>query len=121
MPFIAWVSLPTFRNRIKFVWWDFQHYSRGGYSEGLSDTPRILSIDAGKALLKENPVLGTGFGDLQMEITAWYTRNTPFLKGYEQLLPSNEGLIYAVGSGLIGFMIFLIAVLYPLSMSKLQE
>lgn len=121
MPVLAWVSLPTFRNRLKFVWWDFQHYSRGGYAEGLSDTPRILSIDAGKALIKEHPVMGTGFGDLQTEITVWYTRNIPYLKGYEQLLPSNEGLIYAVGAGLIGFMIFLTAVLYPFSMRNYRS
>jgi hypothetical protein len=114
--FFAWFSLPTFRNRLKFVWWDFQHYSRGRYTEGLSDTPRILSLQAGKDLVKENPFSGTGFGDLKQATIEWYGQHAPYLKDYEQLLPSNQGLIYAAGAGLIGLLPFLVAVLYPLSM-----
>ena len=120
-PFIAWTILPTFRNRLKFVWWDFQHYTRGGYTEGLSDTPRILSIQAGKDLVKENPFWGTGFGDLKQETLNWYMLHAPYLKGYEQLLPSNEGLIYAAGSGLTGLLFFLAAVFYPFTMKDYRS
>ncbi len=120
-PFIAWFSLPTFRNRLKFVWWDFQHYTRGGYTEGLSDTPRILSIQAGKDLVQENIFWGTGFGDLKQETMNWYMQHAPYLKGYEQLLPSNEGLIYAAGSGLTGLLFFLAAVLYPFTMKDYRS
>jgi O-antigen ligase len=115
-PFIAWLILPTFRNRLKFVWWDFQHYSRGGYTEGLSDTPRILSLRAGKDLVKENPIWGTGFGDLKQATLDWYALHTPYLKEYEQLLPSNQGLIYAAGAGLAGLFVFLMATFYPFFM-----
>lgn len=120
-PFIAWISLPTFRNRLKFVWWDFQHYTRGGYTEGLSDTPRILSLQAGKDLVNENLFWGTGFGDLKQETINWYTQHAPYLKGYEQLLPSNEGLIYAAGSGLTGLLFFLAAVIYPFTMKDYRS
>jgi hypothetical protein len=116
LPFIAWLILPTFRNRLKFVWWDFQHYSRGGYTEGLSDTPRILSLQAGKDLVKENPLWGTGFGDLKQATLDWYALHAPYLKEYEQLLPSNQGLIYAAGAGLAGLLVFLIATFYPFFM-----
>ena len=113
---ISWILLPTFRNRMKFVWWDFQHYSRGGYIEGLSDTPRIVSLQAGKEIVKDNPFWGTGFGDLWQATIEWYGQHAPYLKNYEQLLPSNQGLIYAAGSGLVGLIFFLMAVLYPLIM-----
>jgi len=116
IPFLAWLFLPTFRNRLRFVWWDFQHYTRGGYTEGLSDTPRVLSIQAGKSLVKENPLWGTGFGDLKQATFNWYAQHAPYLKDYEQLLPSNEGLIYAAGSGLAGLLVFLVATLYPFFM-----
>jgi len=116
IPFIAWLILPTFRNRLKFVWWDFQHYSRGGYTEGLSDTPRILSLQAGKDLVKENPIWGTGFGDLKQATLDWYALHAPYLKEYEQLLPSNQGMIYAVGTGLTGLFVFLMASFYPFFM-----
>ncbi len=116
IPSLAWLFFPTFRNRLKFVWWDFQHYTRGGYTEGLSDTPRILSIQAGKDLAKENPYWGTGFGDLKQASFDWYAQHAPYLKDYEQLLPSNEGLIYAAGAGLAGLFVFLLATFYPLFM-----
>ena len=118
---LAWFFLPTFRNRLKFVWWDFQHYTRGGYTEGLSDTPRILSIQAGKDLVKENPLWGTGFGDLKQATLNWYGQHAPFLKDYEQLLPSNEGLIYAAGAGLAGLIVFVLATFYPLFMRAFRS
>ncbi|MGL6268124.1 MAG: O-antigen ligase family protein [Chitinophagaceae bacterium] len=120
-PFIAWLILPTFRNRLKFVWWDFQNYSRGGYTEGLSDTPRILSLQAGNDLLKENPFWGTGFGDLKQATFDWYAHHAPYLKEYERLLPSNQGLIYAAGTGLAGLSIFLMAVFYPFFMKGFRS
>jgi hypothetical protein len=116
IPALAWLFLPTFRNRLRFVLWDFQHYTRGGYTEGLSDTPRILSIQAGKSLVKENPLWGTGFGDLKQGTFNWYAQHAAYLKDYEQLLPSNEGLIYAAGAGLAGLLVFLVATLYPFFM-----
>jgi O-antigen ligase len=115
-PCISWLIFPTFRNRLKFVWWDFQHYTRGGYTEGLSDTPRILSLQAGKDLVIENPFWGTGFGDLKQATFDWYALHAPYLKEYEQLLPSNQGLIYAAGAGLAGLFIFLLATFYPFFM-----
>ena len=118
---LAWFFLPTFRNRLKFVWWDFQHYTRGGYTEGLSDTPRILSIQAGKDLVKENPFWGTGFGDLKQATFNWYAQHAAYLKDYEQLLPSNEGLIYAAGAGLAGLFVFLLATFYPLFMRSFRS
>ncbi len=120
-PFMAWLIFPTFRNRLKFVWWDFQHYSRGEYTEGLSDTPRVLSLQAGKTLVKENPFWGTGFGDLKQASFDWYALHTPYLKDYEQLLPSNQGLIYAAGTGLGGLFIFLMATFYPFFMQGFKS
>jgi O-antigen ligase len=113
IPIAAWAILPTFRNRLRFVLWDFQHYSRGAYTEGLSDAPRVISVRAGWDTWKKYPLSGCGFGDLRSEITEWYTRKAPALKGYEQILPSNEFVLHAAAGGLIAFLIFCIAVLGP--------
>jgi O-antigen ligase len=114
LPLVSWVLMPTLRNRIRFVWWDFQHYSRGGYTEGLSDTPRILSFKAGSELASRDPLLGCGFGDLRKVMDQWYASHAPFLKTYEQLLPSNEFLLHATATGIPGALVFSIAVFYPL-------
>lgn len=114
LPLLAWVLLPTFQNRLRFVRWDFQHYSRGAYTEGLSDAPRVLSVQAGLETWQQHPLWGCGFGDLRREITEWYTRNTPMLREYEQLLPSNEFILYGAAGGLLAFLLFCAAALGPL-------
>lgn len=106
-PVIAWFLLPSFQNRLRFVWWDFQHYSRGGYVEGLSDTPRIFSLRGGIDLAKEHFIYGVGAGDVRSSIMQWYTKNAPFLKNYEQLLPSNEILFYTCSAGIISGIVVL--------------
>lgn len=121
MPLLAWWLMPTFRNRMRFVWWDFQHYSRGALTEGLSDTPRILSLRAGMDTWREHPWLGTGFGDLKNELTTWYTRNTPALLPYEQLLPSNEFLLYAAAAGLPAGLLALAAAIMPLGLRPFRN
>lgn len=113
IPLAAWAMMPTFRNRLRFVLWDFQHYSRGAYTEGLSDAPRVISVQAGWETWKKNPIAGCGFGDLRRETTDWYTRNTPALRDYEQLLPSNEFILHGAAGGLIAFLLFCIAALGP--------
>jgi len=114
LPLASWWIMPTLRNRLRFVWWDFQHYSRGGYTEGLSDTPRILSIRAGGQIVMKHPLTGTGFGDLRAAINQWYTEHAPYLQSYEQLLPSNEFVLHAAAAGIPGTVIFCFAVCYPL-------
>jgi O-antigen ligase len=118
LPVLAWFLLPTFRNRLKFILWDFQHYTRGGYTEGLSDTPRVLSFDAGRQLVSDHPWLGTGFGDLRRSMNDWYGLHAPFMKEYEQLLPSNEILLHAAAAGIPLTILFLIVILRPLTLSS---
>jgi len=64
LPLLAWALVPSFRNRVKFVVWDYQNYSRGNYTEGLSDAPRILSYKAGMQIVREHPLSGTGAGEV---------------------------------------------------------
>ncbi len=116
LPLLAWFLLPTFQHRLRFILWDFQHYTRGGYTEGLSDTPRVLSFDAGRQLVTAHPWLGTGFGDLRRSMNDWYGHHAPYMKEYEQLLPSNEILLHAAASGIPLTILFLIIILAPLRM-----
>jgi hypothetical protein len=121
VPLAAWALLPTFRNRLRFVRWDFQHYSRGAYAEGLSDAPRVASVKAGWDIWKDHPWLGCGFGDIRTEATKWYTRNTPALKEYEQILPSNEFILYGAAGGIAAFFLFSMAVLCPFFIRGLRR
>ena len=116
LPVIAWFTVPSFQQRVKFVRWDFQNYSRGNYVEGLNDAPRILSWRAAVDILGEHPLTGAGAGDARIAMQQWYSMHAPFLKPYEQLLPANQMLIYGVYAGIAGLLVALFVLLMPLWM-----
>lgn len=120
-PAIAWLLLPTFRNRVRFGLWDFQNLSRGGYVEGLSDTPRFLSLKGGMDIADTHPWLGTGFGDVKRAVWDWYAVHHPYLKDYEKLLPSNEFLLHAAAAGWPAAVAFTAVVTAPLLLKGLRR
>jgi hypothetical protein len=116
LPLIAWFTVPSFQQRVKFVRWDFQNYSRGNYVEGLNDAPRILSWRAAAEIIRDLPLAGAGAGDARQAVQQWYSVHAPFLKLYEQLLPANQMLIYGVYAGIAGLLAALFVLLMPLWM-----
>lgn len=120
IPLVSWFLLPSFQNRVKFVIWDFQNYSKGSYVEGLSDAPRILSFQAGKDIIGQHPLAGVGSGDVLDETWKWYDVNAAYLKGYERLLPSNEVLMYGCAAGLPAAIVCLSVFLIPFFIRDLR-
>ena len=114
LPVLAWFLFPSFQERVKFVRWDFQQYSRGKYVEGLNDAPRVLSWRAAREIIKDNPGKGLGAGDARMAVNQWYAKRAPFLKPYERLLPANQFLVYGIYGGLVCLVLAACILLVPL-------
>jgi O-antigen ligase len=104
--FIAYQSLPTLRNRIQYVRYDFSLYSKTGVAPGYNDAARWVSIRAGAEITNAYPFTGVGFGDMRSEINAWHEKNLPASLAYERFLPANEWLVYGTGSGWPGIICF---------------
>jgi hypothetical protein len=121
LPILSWFLLPSFQNRLRFILWDFQNYSRGNYTEGLSDAPRILSFQAGAAIVKSNFLYGVGSGDVLQQTNQWYQMHAPFLKPYEQLLPCNQILMFVCGGGILMGLMGLIFFLTPFWIKDLKK
>jgi len=121
LPIVSWFLLPSFQSRVKFILWDFQNYSRGNYTEGLSDAPRILSFQAGAAIVKSNFLTGVGSGDVLHQTIEWYQMHAPFLKPYEQLLPCNQILMFVCGGGILMGLMGLIFFLTPFWIKDLKK
>jgi O-antigen ligase len=115
MPFIAYHTLPTFKNRVQYMLYDYRHYSKNQYREGLSDGMRLMSLEAGVDIWKKHPAVGVGFGDVAGEVNQWYTAARPRVQPYEQILPSSQLLLYAAGGGVLGLFCFITALLLPLT------
>jgi O-antigen ligase len=104
--FLAYKNLPSLKNRVQYVLYDFSNYSKGIYTEGSSDGARVLSLKAGFDITKQHLLTGVGFGDIQTEIIKWHNIQHPSSKAYERFLPTNQWLIYGAGSGFLGVIFF---------------
>lgn len=120
-PVLAWYTLPTFKKRAQYMWYDFQHYSKSNYREGLSDGMRVVSIKAGVQLWQQQPFNGVGFGDVESETRNWYRQNTPEVQPYEQILPSSQFVIYTAGAGILGIVFFLAGIAWPFTKKTLRQ
>lgn len=113
IPFIAYKTMPSFQQRVHFIKYDFEHYSKGEYREGLSDAVRYYSLLAGKDIIKESPLFGVGFSNLQNETELWYKKNIPELTSDSYFLPSSQIVIYWASAGILGLFIFLAHLIIP--------
>ena len=102
----AYQFFSTLHNRVQYVLYDFGNYSSGKIETGSSDGARVLSIKAGWFITQHHPFIGVGFGDLKNEVNHWHEQFHPATLDYERFIPTNEWLIYAAASGVMGVILF---------------
>lgn len=107
-------TLPTLKNRIQYIKYDFSFYSKGTFISGLSDGARVLSIKAGVDIFKQNWVWGVGIGDLNSHIKKWHQNQSKQTQDYEQFNPTNQFIIYAAACGILGLLGFCFGMVYLL-------
>jgi O-antigen ligase len=120
MPALAWFTLPTFQNRIRYFLYDFSFIQKDQYLPGANDGNRIISLKAGWQLIKEHP-LGVGMGDVIPQTNAWYRFHMPAITQKEQLFPSSEWLMYGGIAGWPGMILFTVIISLPFFQRKLKD
>jgi O-antigen ligase len=111
-PVIAVFSIPSLQQRLAYMAWDWQQYQRDD-GDNYSDSERWVSFSAGIQLWRENPWLGVGTGDLPMEIQRVANQRFPKYT-IEPKLPHNQFIYILAGTGLIGFLLSMLALLWPI-------
>ena len=119
--YFAATNIPSLKERVNFVRYDFEHYSKGEYREGLSDAVRFYSLKAGKDIIAAHPIMGVGFSKLHTETSAWYDANMPNVPQKDRFLPSSQLVIYWASGGMLGLLIFLSHLLLPFFRKYLKE
>lgn len=71
-------------------------------------------------VFKEQPLTGTGMGDLPDAIEEEYDRNT-YLLPENRMMPHNQFITYLTGMGVFALLLFLIIIIYPLFIQKLRN
>lgn len=120
LPVIAYLTLPTFKNRVSYLKYDLSFVQKDVYVPGSNDGNRIASIKGGWQLLSERPLTGVGFGDIKNKIDSFYYKNYPQMKESDRILPSSEWLVYGAGNGWPGFILFSFVMLVPWSIKELR-
>jgi len=101
------------RSRIHQIIWEYKNYYETRDPSGHSVMQRLEFWRASLEIIKRNPVIGVGTGDMNFAFKDQYKRmNSPLDPKY-QWRSHNQFLSIFVGFGIIGLLWFLFTLIYP--------
>lgn len=104
--------------RLQKIVWEFDVYLKGGNPSGHSVVQRLEFWKAAMGIIKENPVIGVGTGDVKDAFEKEYDKiNSPLTKEW-RLRSHNQFLAITTAFGLAGLLVFLITLAYPLLIQR---
>ncbi len=112
LPILAYVMLPSVKAKITYMKYDLDQLLLFRNASGFSDGGRIISIKEGMSIFKENFIFGTGVGDLKHEMSEKLKEAPEDPPDY--LLPHNQFVFVAAGTGIAGLLIFCLGIFLPL-------
>ncbi|MDX1408813.1 MAG: O-antigen ligase family protein [Saprospiraceae bacterium] len=108
--------LPSMRNKIDYMRYDLRMLVEHGALPEYSDNTRVVSYQHGLRVFAEHPVFGAGIGDVTSEIASIYLQDTPQFPADRRYLPESDYIYWLATFGLVGTVILLALVLYPLGL-----
>lgn len=115
---VSFLTFPSIKNKISYSIWDIKSTLNNTAQYHTSDRIRIYSIINGLKLVKENPVFGTGIGDIYIEMDKKYDINYPDLPEKYRFGPIDQFLFTLASMGIAGFVILYGLLLIPLYFIK---
>ncbi|MBK6997214.1 MAG: O-antigen ligase family protein [Lewinellaceae bacterium] len=110
---VATETVPSLKMRIAYMKYDWDRFNTKDDGYLYSDAVRWVSLQSGWSLWQQNPVLGTGAGDLLLEtkrITAEMFPNY----SQEPRLPHNQFIFILASTGLLGLALSFVAFFWPI-------
>lgn len=114
---VATETVPSLKMRIAYMKYDWDRFKAHDDGHLYSDAVRWVSLRSGWQLWQENPVLGTGAGDL-LEETKRATAELYPSYAQETRLPHNQFLFIMASTGLLGLVLSLAAFIWPLYVGR---
>jgi O-antigen ligase len=115
-PIIALNTVGSLKQRIAYMLYDWQHFRSAEGGESYSDSERFISLDVGVRIWLDNKITGVGIGDLVQETQRYTTTFHPFYAETPKL-PHNQFIYILAATGIVGLLISLLALLYPLTLA----
>jgi len=115
-PIWAYYNIESFQTKVSYMKHDLSMFFGGTTHAGYSDSKRIISVQAGIEVGKQAPLIGVGMGDLLSAMNGVYHRNQQ--QDYAGTLPHNQFIVFFAGTGVVGLMVSILALLLPMVTSS---
>ncbi len=118
IPLLSYLYVPTLRAKVHYMRYDLEQLLKHGTASHYSDGSRIISMQKAWELFREHPWTGTGIGNLRREMVEKmeHAQERPTL-----LMPHNQFLYVAAGTGVFGLAVFVYAVFLPFTIRRLRQ
>lgn len=107
--------------RIYEVIWEFDRYKMGYAPNGKSVVQRYLYLQASWSIAREHLLFGVGNGDVPQEFIKYYDAVDSPLVGKERRGVHNQYHTELIAFGVVGLLIFLVALVAPLYLARRQR
>jgi hypothetical protein len=104
--------------KIYEVLWQIDVYRRGENPSGHSVTQRILYLQAGLGIIRQNFWFGTGTGDVADSFSKYYDETGSKLDKRWQLRAHNQYVTFFLTFGIFGFLWIMLSLIYPVFLEK---
>lgn len=113
-----YIENPGFKTRIMKVMIAYRNYKKSGDANGSSVFQRVEYIKASLNIIKDNPIIGVGTGDIVDAFANYYEETNSKLRPEYRFRSHNQYLAMTVAFGVIGLIWFLFSILYPVFADK---
>lgn len=118
IPNVNFQKMSDLKSRLNQVIWEIDNLLKGGDPSGHSVAQRLEFWRAAVGIIKANPFVGVGTGDLLLAFNSQYERMNTKLDEQHRLRSHNQYLSIAAAFGIPGLIYFLFVLLYPLRRAK---
>ncbi|MFK7900790.1 MAG: O-antigen ligase family protein [Cyclobacteriaceae bacterium] len=118
VPVIAYVSMPTFKNKMTNTLNDIAACNQQESANQYSLAGRVYAYKVSQQVFFESPWLGVGVGNYKARINEAYTGSFPLIHKDQYKLTHNQFFRYAISYGILGLIVFVLCFYYPLFYAK---
>ena len=114
LPILSYVTLPSIKMRTHEVVYELQSYQLNQDPNGKSIAQRFVYWNIAWDIFKTAPLMGIGTGDVADAFNSYYLAHPNLLQQHYQHRTHNQYLTFLLTFGVIGFILFMLVVFYPL-------
>lgn len=113
-----YIENPGFKTRIMRIMVAYNNYSKDRDANGSSVFQRVEFIKASLGIIKDNPIIGVGTGDIADAFANYYEETNSKLLPENRFRSHNQYLAITVAFGVVGLIGFLFSMFYPFFSDK---